>query len=128
MTNVIERKSNLVMPVHYAELDSEEMSYVEGGISLSSNGLYFSNTDIVAITQVVGYNVYAVAAGLSALSSWICSTGIGTILWGLFSLSSVYVAIKAISAVLQGKGLMLSIEWAKIWFIKVPCGLNLDVR
>lgn len=45
MTNVIERKSNLVMPVHYAELDSEEMSYVEGGISLSSNGLYFSNTD-----------------------------------------------------------------------------------
>ena len=31
MTNVIERKSNLVMPVHYAELDSEEMSYVEGG-------------------------------------------------------------------------------------------------
>ena len=128
MTNVRERKSNLVMPVHYAELDSEEMSYVEGGISLSSNGLYFSNTDIVAITQVVGYNVYAVAAGLSALSSWICSTGIGTILWGLFSLSSVYVAIKAISAVSQGKGLMLSIEWAKIWFIKVPCGLNLDVR
>lgn len=72
--------------------------------------------------------IYAVAAGLSALSSWICSTGIGTILWGLFSLSSVYVAIKAISAVSQGKGLMLSIEWAKIWFIKVPCGLNLDVR
>lgn len=33
MTNemVLERKSNLVMPSHYVELDREEMSYVEGG-------------------------------------------------------------------------------------------------
>ena len=128
MEAILEKRSNLVMPTHYVELDSEEMSYVEGGLSLTSQGLYFSNSDIFAITQVVGYNAYAVAFGLSALSSWICSTGIGAILWGLFSLSSAYVAIKAISAVTQGKGLMLSIEWAKIWFIKVPCGLNLEVK
>ncbi len=33
MTNemVLERKSNLVMPTHYVELDEEEMSYVKGG-------------------------------------------------------------------------------------------------
>ncbi len=33
MTNemVLERKSNLVMPSHYVELDREEMAYVDGG-------------------------------------------------------------------------------------------------
>ena len=33
MTNemVLERTSNLVMPLHYVELDRDEMSYVDGG-------------------------------------------------------------------------------------------------
>ena len=31
MEEVFEKRSNLVMPTHYVELDSEEMSYVEGG-------------------------------------------------------------------------------------------------
>lgn len=33
MTNemVLDRTSNLVMPVHYVELDRDEMSYVDGG-------------------------------------------------------------------------------------------------
>lgn len=31
MEEVFEKRSNLVMPTHYVELDSEEMSYVEAG-------------------------------------------------------------------------------------------------
>ena len=31
MEEVFEKRSNLVIPTHYVELDSEEMSYVEGG-------------------------------------------------------------------------------------------------
>ena len=31
MMNVVEKRSNLVMPTHYVELDSEEMSYVDAG-------------------------------------------------------------------------------------------------
>lgn len=54
MTNemVLERTSNLVMPSHYVELDSEEMSYVEGGLF----GKIFSTIclAVVAVASVVG--------------------------------------------------------------------------
>lgn len=36
MEEVFEKRSNLVMPTHYVELDSEEMSYVEGGANFWS--------------------------------------------------------------------------------------------
>ena len=127
MEEVKKKRSNLVMPTHYQELTREEMEYVDGGIKLDSKGLYFSYDDILTIVALVGSCSYSVAACMSASTSIICSTGIGAVIWGLFSLSSVYIAIKALSAASQGKGLRLSIEWTKIWFVKVPCGLSLDV-
>ncbi|MDR1905440.1 MAG: hypothetical protein LBQ27_00790 [Clostridiales bacterium] len=129
MTDVlVMKRSNLVLPNGFVEIDREEMSYVEGGISLSSNGLYFSQNDILAVTFAFGTNPYLVAAGLSALSSWICSSGIGVIIWGLFSVSSTYIAIKALAALSQDKGLMISVEWEKIWCIPVPCGLSFTIQ
>ena len=130
MTNVavLNKTSNLVMPSHYVELDREEMSYVEGGLSLSSEGLYLSYDDIMVFSVVAGTNMYALATIMSAATAWICSTGIGAVLWGLFSVSSCYIAIQALSAFSQGKGLMISVEFAKIWFLSIPCGLNFQVK
>lgn len=54
---VLERKSNLVMPSHYVELDSEEMSYVEGGgrikITISVNPS--ATLGGVAANAIVGF-------------------------------------------------------------------------
>ena len=36
MEAILEKRSNLVMPTHYVELDSEEMSYVDGGLATSA--------------------------------------------------------------------------------------------
>lgn len=128
MTNVVERTSYIVMPSNCKELDCEEMCYVEGGLSLSNAGLYLSYDDIICVTAFVGLNAYALATCLAAATSWICASPIGAIIWGLFAVSGVYLAIQAISAVSQNKGLMISIEWAKVWFLKIPCGLNFNVQ
>ena len=67
---VLERKSNLVMPSHYVELDREEMSYVEGGGTITySFSLTISGStlkSLLANTISVGLTAL-VSAGLSAL-------------------------------------------------------------
>jgi hypothetical protein len=117
-----------VLPEGVIELTREEMSYVEGGIALRGDGLYFDYYDIMGIVVAVGTNAYSVAAGLTAMSSWLCASGVGSIIWSLFAISSVRIALMAISAISQGKGLLLSLQWTKIWFVNVPCGLNLQVK
>lgn len=125
---ITKRKSNLVMPTHYIELDEEEMAYVSGGISLSSEGLYLSYDDIIGFTAVAAMNVYGLAMVMSVATSWICSTGVGIAIWGIFSVSSLTIAAYALSAASQRKGLMISINYVKIWFFSIPCGFNLEVK
>ena len=122
------RKSNLVLPQGFVEMDRDEMMYVDGGISISSAGLYLTNDDLFCITVAVGCNAYAVAAGISAFTSWICATGVGSVIWALFSVSSIYVAIKALGALSEGKGLMIGLEYTKIFGIKIPSALDIYAK
>ena len=63
MTNemVLERKSNLVMPSHYVELDRDEMTYVEGGgrftvtVSCTAGGLVSGLTSGVITGFLTGF-------------------------------------------------------------------------
>lgn len=69
MTNamVLERTSSLVMPTHYVELDSEEMSYVTGGEVISLSQLYSDQALLLANGIVWSANAVAAsaAAGLA---------------------------------------------------------------
>ena len=63
---VLERKSNLVMPKHYVELDQEEMSYVDGGLFI---GFSASKESCVSLFNFVSGSVAKRAfAGTSLLS------------------------------------------------------------
>ena len=63
MTNemVLKKKSNLVMPSHYVELDREEMMYVEGGgrftvtVSCTAGGLVSGFTSGVITGFLTGF-------------------------------------------------------------------------
>ena len=77
MEEVFEKRSNLVMPTHYVELDSEEMSYVDGGwftdvckwggAILGGLGLVSSLTGLVlSFTPVAPVGHMVVAWGLLA--------------------------------------------------------------
>ncbi len=71
MTNemVLDRKSNLVMPTHYVELDREEMSYVDGGILETIAA-------VIALLGAYGAGMYQVGVfvkqecGVKSLSWW----------------------------------------------------------
>lgn len=133
MTNelTLERKSNLVMPVHYTELDSEEMSYVEGGLYLS----YSLMNSFVVASGKAGANVWgsvgamlaptvaalgglksALFSALSAIAAWFNSIPVvGQIicLWALAN--AAYLVGSMVSAYVQKKGVDVSIKWK--WFI-----------
>ncbi len=55
MTEELQLKnSNLLMPIHYVELDNEEMSYVDGGISTS------------AVANIIDIGLLAIAGAINA--------------------------------------------------------------
>lgn len=63
MTNTLalERRSNLVMPTHYVELDDEEMAYVDGGISTS------------AVAAIIDVGLFAICGAINLgirLAGW----------------------------------------------------------
>ena len=84
MENLVERKSNLVLPKNCIELDREEMSYVDGG-------LYISNSVCMAITGFCGL-ITTTAAGI------VCAASIG----GVNLLTSSVIFLKSIGAKIMG--------------------------
>ena len=136
MTNVIERKSNLVMPVHYAELDSEEMSYVEGGF-------YISNQQICQVlmacafnpvgTALVGLGLYKLAAKITALGTklgakigGLIGGWVGRIIGALIGTAALgSIALTVADALIQGKG--INVSWKKTFF-GMPYWVDISVQ
>lgn len=86
MENVmtIERKSNLIMPTHYVELDKDEMSYVDGGIYLN-NGFCCAITGILGISALIGSGI-AIGASAAKIAVAIKAAGfIGRVIGGITS-------------------------------------------
>lgn len=91
---VLKRTSSLVMPRHYIELDSDEMSYVEGGF-------YLDNT---AVNNVMFYSLGVLALGTGALKlgwSWL-STKIAAGLASLIINLTISTAATVIGLVIAG--------------------------
>ena len=81
----IERKSNLVMPSHYVELDRDEMSYIDGG----------------AWWTIVGWICNGIAMGLGIASAAVSmANGSEQVAGGLTIASTVFGFI---GAILTGK-------------------------
>lgn len=76
---VLDRTSNLVMPVHYVELDREEVSYVDGGgfwaNLFGGMGLVLNLGSLIAAV-VPGCQPIAIVAGIAGcvfdIDSFIC--------------------------------------------------------
>ena len=131
MEAILEKRSNLVMPTHYVELDSEEMSYIEGGLYLS----YGLMNSFVLACGKAGANVWgsigsmlaptiaalggiksALFTALSSIAAWF--NGIPVIgqiicLWALAN--ATYLVGAMTTAYIQKKGVDISIKWK--WFI-----------
>ena len=127
---VLERKSNLVMPSHYVELDREEMSYVEGGFYLDNttvNQIMYYSCIVAGIATTVlkmGWSVVKpyIASALAGITSAIfagsASTIIGVVLgaavalvvaiYGISFYEGIYVAQQ------KGTGVSMSISWFKL--------------
>lgn len=104
MTNaaVLNKTSNLVMPMHYVELDNEEMSYVEGG------GIIAYNVEIYLCESTLKSIMTGLVSGIfSNVTTLICSF-FGSIGLG-FSLLSVAVGI--IAGVIADK-IQQNSDWA----------------
>ena len=78
MTNVIERRSDLVMPTHYVELDNEEMSYVEGGG-------WFADTCKWGGAILGGLGLVASLVGVVLSFTPAASIGYMVVAWGLLA-------------------------------------------
>jgi hypothetical protein len=64
MTDVaVMKRSNLIVPEGFVEISKEEMCYVEGGISISSSGIYFSANEVY---NICGGAVSWAAAGYAS--------------------------------------------------------------
>lgn len=129
MTNemVLDRTSNLVMPSHYVELDSDEMSYVEGGIYISystmqsavlafgKNGADVPGT-ITAYSAAFGGVAAMFSTYVSAIFSWVNSLPIiGQIIFAYVLANAITVGIGMATAYIQKKGIDIGVGWW--WFI-----------
>ena len=128
MTNemILERKSSLVMPTHYVELDMEEISYVEGGdyyisnsacstiVGLVCGGLYFGGVGL-ATAIMCGFVTKAAIYGLfSSIISTI--TAVNVILGGLLAaIGSFVLEVFVNMCIAAGSGKRVVIETLKIW-------------
>ena len=136
MEEVFEKRSNLVMPTSCVELDSEEMSYVDGGFYVSNSKLW----NILAVcglnpigATLIGLGVYKLAALISALGAKL-GAKIGGVIGGfvgsavgtpLGAGALAAIALKYADALIQGKGLDFS--WKKTFF-GIPYWVDVSVK
>lgn len=126
MTNVVvmNKTSNLVMPVHYVELDRNEMSYVEGGLYI---GQEVVDTIVFAISATtLQYGIPAVAAAIKGVGSLLFSTlhAIPVIGSFLAFLGKAWLLAQALEiaealcvAFIYRKGIDVSFGWH--WFLPI---------
>lgn len=132
MTNaaVLNKTSNLVMPMHYVELDKEEMSYVEGGLYI---GQEVVDSIVFAISATtLQYGIPVVAAAIKGVGSLLFSTlhAIPVIGSFLAFLGKVWLLAQAWDiaealcvAFVYRKGMDVSFGWH--WFIPI---INFEAR
>ncbi len=93
MTNemVLERTSNLVMPSHYVELDSDEMSYVDGGYELiKKHILWWDITIGISLSATECADLAAFCAGGATLSLLITEPAVSKALAIVLGLGSAF--------------------------------------
>lgn len=120
MTNaaVLNKTSNLVMPMHYVELDMDEMSYVEGGAFI---GLALSAEQCRAFAELGGtasrglYNSLTaqavVGSAITAFFSWVLSLPIvGIIAFAAIGAVALTIAGLALTAAIKGTGVYAGVN------------------
>ncbi|MDU5108112.1 hypothetical protein [Clostridium sp.] len=116
-TFVLKREYALQLPNSYAEIDREEMEYVDGGV-------YLSNDDLKAVlvtAGVTGVSVAAVVAASYTLAAAIAATvpvG-GWLTGGLIATYAGAFAVVAVQAIHEGKGMHIRLAF--------PWGLSFEV-
>ena len=136
MEEVFQKRSNLVMPKHYVELDSEEMSYIEGG------DYYINNNTCNAImgTAFAGIYIGGVTLATAIACGVVTKATISGMIYGIMaSVSAVNLALGGLLATIgkfalevifsialascQGRG--VNIETLKIWKVdtRIPMGV-----
>ncbi len=110
MTNalVLNKTSNLVMPSHYVELDSDEMSYVEGGGIISYNvEIYLCESTLKSIMSGLVGGIFSNATTL--ICSFFGPVGLGV--------SLLSAAVGVIAGVIADK-IQQNSDWAAggLWF------------
>lgn len=88
----VKKCSNLVLPKGFVELDREEMTYVDGGVSLSYNKIWwFTVGFIISLTKLECADIAAICAmgvgvaGIAAAIAGYCSAGIGALIGGIIA-------------------------------------------
>ena len=130
MTNVLSlnKKSNLVMPSHYVELDKEEMSYVEGGFYLDNttvNNIMYYSLGVAGVgSAILGLGWSAVKSKLVAalgsiiigLSTNLAATIIGLAVVGVVAITLACYGISFFEGIYtaQNKGTGVEMYWS--WF------------
>ncbi|MDR3264256.1 MAG: hypothetical protein LBT30_08115 [Clostridiales bacterium] len=137
MTEVMElKKSNLVLPKHFVELDREEMCYVEGGAYISNGDLWkivFAISIVPIPAVLIAMGVYKVVSFLMALGaklgamlgSW--GGPIGTVIGGIIGLGGIsIVALPFAEALIFGKGMDFSLKYFNLFGKQVPYGFSIS--
>ncbi len=119
----VARKSNLVVPEGFVELDREEMTYVDGGFYISyddmksfilATGRYGANVGATAaaiISQLGGIKA-ALSLAYHSITAWINTVPlVGQVLYGYLALNAVYLIGKMATAYLQQQGVEIGFRW-----------------
>ena len=119
----VARKSNLVVPEGFVELDREEMTYFDGGFYISyddmksfilATGRYGANVGATAaaiISQLGGIKA-ALSLAYHSITAWINTVPlVGQVLYGYLALNAVYLIGKMATAYLQQQGVEIGFRW-----------------
>ena len=106
MENIIERRSNLVIPQNCIELDREEMSYVEGGYFVGIEMTYAQICGVLnGLSYLVDYGPQAweicktasvIGAYAALLGSYVSSALAAIPVWGWVAAGVVFASTTAL--------------------------------
>ena len=135
MENLIERRSNLVMPQNCIELDREEMSYVSGG------DYYIDNSTCITVIGAIFGGLYFGGMGMATaiMCGIVSKTTISAMVYSLIgSISAVNIFLGGLLAVVgklaveiivnmavasfNGKGVMINTLKIWGWDTGIPTG------
>jgi hypothetical protein len=137
---VLKRRSGLVLPNSFQELDREEMTYVDGGVYLSNDTLNV----MLGVATFGAWTAFIAAAPICYLSGAtigaMISSAVGFVITAMlsnpvFTFIGLYLAANAtifaanmITAVSTNKGVDITLRTTRILFVDVPTGINFAVK